>query len=102
MVTDTQRKRADALKEVGNAAARRGDWATAERRYSEALQLTPHDHLIRSNRSLVYTKLGRGEDALGDARVRRSETRQRGACELRAPIASVLARSGTVAEALAI
>lgn len=74
-VSETARKRAEALKEVGNAAARRGDWATAEQRYSEALQLTPHDHLIRSNRSLVYTKLGRGEDAMGDARARRAAPR---------------------------
>ena len=68
VVSGAREARAEALRAAGNAAFRRGDWATAERRYSEALMVTPDSHMLYSNRASAFSKLKRYADALGDAK----------------------------------
>ena len=53
----------------GNAAARQGDFADAENRYTAALELNVMEnrHLLYSNRSGVRLQVGNLEGALSDA-----------------------------------
>lgn len=48
----------------GDAAARRGDWATAAARYAEALKHTPDDLLLRFALGSAYSHLDRQADTI--------------------------------------
>lgn len=48
----------------GDAAARRGDWATAAARYAEALKHTPDDLLLRFALGSAYSHLDRQTDTI--------------------------------------
>ncbi len=50
-----------------NAACQAGDFATAVRLYSEAIELDPRNHILYSNRSAALIKLGQFGRALQDA-----------------------------------
>lgn len=56
-----------ALKEKGNEAFRAGDYAAAERFYSEGIAADPKCAQLYSNRSATRANLGRHADALSDA-----------------------------------
>lgn len=55
------------LRNEGNKLFQRGEVKAAIQRYSEAYQLAGNDHLITSNRSHAYYKLGHYSAALQDA-----------------------------------
>lgn len=57
----------DELKEKGNACVREKKYSDAVKYYSSALELNPDGHLVYSNRSLAFSKLGQFRDALRDA-----------------------------------
>ncbi|NWV19300.1 TTC12 protein, partial [Origma solitaria] len=57
---------ADALKEKGNEAFRRGDYPTAIQRYSEGLQKLRDKQELYTNRAQAYLKLHEYEKAIGD------------------------------------
>eukprot|EP00850_Spirogloea_muscicola_P002028 SM000007S20988 [mRNA] locus=s7:1407747:1419040:+ [translate_table: standard] len=59
--------RASALKERGNVALARGDTAKAIEYYTRALELVPRSHILYSNRSAAYFKLGQFQEAVLDA-----------------------------------
>ena len=48
----------------GDAAAQRGDWATAAARYAEAVQRTPDDWLLRFALGSAYSHLDRTPDVI--------------------------------------
>eukprot|EP00850_Spirogloea_muscicola_P002926 SM000011S19104 [mRNA] locus=s11:872208:876883:+ [translate_table: standard] len=56
-----------ALKERGNVALARGDTAKAIEYYTRALELVPRSHILYSNRSAAYFKLGQFQEAVLDA-----------------------------------
>ncbi|MCI15978.1 heat shock protein STI-like, partial [Trifolium medium] len=66
-LADAQKAAADGAKAKGNAAFSSGDFATAIRHFSEAINLTPSDHVLYSNRSAAYASLRNYIDALADA-----------------------------------
>ncbi|CAJ2650519.1 unnamed protein product [Trifolium pratense] len=59
---------ADEAKAKGNAAFSSGDFATAIRHFSEAIDLSPNNHVLYSNRSAAYASLQKYSDALTDAK----------------------------------
>lgn len=50
-----------------NAACESGDYAKAVASYKDALQLDPTNHILYSNRSAAYLKMGQFQLALQDA-----------------------------------
>jgi len=59
--------RAIDLRNEGNKYLQRGDLLTAIRKYSEAVELAPMDHLLAGNRSNAFHRLGKFQAALDDA-----------------------------------
>jgi len=59
--------RAVELRNEGNKLFGRGDAKTSIQKYSDAFTLAPNDHLLTSNRSHAYMKLGMYEESLEDA-----------------------------------
>ncbi|KAG2482944.1 hypothetical protein HYH03_018169 [Edaphochlamys debaryana] len=57
---------AEAAKEEGNAAAKRGDWAAAAEAYGAALAADPSLLAAANNRALAFLRLGRSEEAEAD------------------------------------
>jgi len=58
---------ANMKKHAGNKAFSNGDYPTAIKRFTEAIEITPENHLLYSNRSMAYIQLKDWEDALQDA-----------------------------------
>jgi len=59
---------ADEAKAKGNAAFSAGDYATAIRHFSDAIALSPTNHVLYSNRSAAHASLQSYSDALIDAK----------------------------------
>lgn len=59
---------ADEAKAKGNAAFSSGDFATAIRHFSDAINLSPTNHVLYSNRSAAHASLQNYTDALTDAK----------------------------------
>lgn len=59
---------AEELKKEGNQLYNDGQLEAAEMVYSEAIKYAPKNHILFSNRSMCYGKLGRYVDALTDAK----------------------------------
>lgn len=59
---------ADEAKAKGNAAFSSGDFSTAIRHFSEAIDLSPTNHVLYSNRSAAHASLQNYTDALTDAK----------------------------------
>jgi len=59
---------AEEAKSKGNAAFSSGDYATAITHFTEAINLSPTNHILYSNRSASYASLHRYEEALSDAK----------------------------------
>ncbi|RYR59897.1 hypothetical protein Ahy_A05g025844 isoform C [Arachis hypogaea] len=59
---------ADEAKAKGNAAFSSGDYAAAVRHFSDAIALSPDNHVLYSNRSASYASLKKYSDALADAK----------------------------------
>ncbi|KAJ3446896.1 tpr repeat containing protein [Anaeramoeba flamelloides] len=55
------------LKQKGNEKFKAGDYASAIDFYTQAIKITPTNHLLYSNRSLCYGKMGQTEKSLKDA-----------------------------------
>ena len=53
---------------LSNTACQNGDFEKAVSLYSEAIQLDPHNHILFSNRSAAYIKMGQFTKALKDAK----------------------------------
>ena len=58
---------ANDLKTQGNALFQAGDFAQASKLFTEAIALSPDDHVLYSNRSACHAKLGDYPSALNDA-----------------------------------
>ena len=52
---------------LSNTACQNGDFEKAVSLYSEAIQLDPNNHILYSNRSAAYIKMGHFSKALKDA-----------------------------------
>ena len=52
---------------LSNQACQNGHYAKAVSLYSDALQLDPTNHILYSNRSAAYVKMGQFAQALQDA-----------------------------------
>ena len=59
---------AEEAKAKGNAAFSAGDFPTAIRHFSEAIDLAPTNHVLYSNRSAAYASLNKYSEALTDAK----------------------------------
>ncbi|KAI4315293.1 hypothetical protein L6164_028119 [Bauhinia variegata] len=59
---------ADEAKAKGNAAFSSGDFAGAVRHFSDAIALSPDNHVLYSNRSAAYASLQKYSEALDDAK----------------------------------
>ncbi|CAL1540144.1 unnamed protein product [Lymnaea stagnalis] len=59
--------KASSLKKAGNDYFTKGEYINAIKVYTEAIEMAPNDHLLRSNRCHAYASLDRYEDALADA-----------------------------------
>ncbi|KAJ1379629.1 Tetratricopeptide-like helical domain superfamily, partial [Sesbania bispinosa] len=59
---------ADEAKAKGNAAFSGGDFTAAIRHFSDAIALTPSNHVLYSNRSAAYASLQKYAEALDDAK----------------------------------
>ncbi|KAG7557549.1 Heat shock chaperonin-binding [Arabidopsis suecica] len=59
---------AEEAKSKGNAAFSSGDYATVITHFTEAINLSPTNHVLYSNRSAAYASLHRYEEALSDAK----------------------------------
>ncbi|XP_022738028.1 hsp70-Hsp90 organizing protein 3-like [Durio zibethinus] len=59
---------ADEAKAKGNAAFSSGDFNTAIKHFTEAINLSPTNHVLYSNRSAAYASLHQYEAALSDAK----------------------------------
>eukprot|EP00301_Raphidiophrys_heterophryoidea_P022808 c6874_g1_i1.p1 GENE.c6874_g1_i1~~c6874_g1_i1.p1 ORF type:complete len:149 (-),score=26.48 c6874_g1_i1:67-483(-) len=55
------------LKEQGNLAVSQGRNDEAISCYTQAIYMDPNNHVLYSNRSAVYAKIGRNKQALEDA-----------------------------------
>ncbi|WVQ82393.1 hypothetical protein IAT38_004521 [Cryptococcus sp. DSM 104549] len=60
-------EKAEAAREEGNTAFKAGDFATAQKHYSEAIKRLPTDPRAYNNRAACYTKLMAFPEALKDA-----------------------------------
>ena len=60
-------KKADPIREEGNALFRAGDFAGAARKYSEALAANPADAAALANRAECFLRARQFQDALEDA-----------------------------------
>jgi stress-induced-phosphoprotein 1 len=58
---------ADEAKAKGNAAFSSGDFASAVRHFTDAIALSPTNHVLYSNRSAAYASLQKYDEALEDA-----------------------------------
>ncbi|KAL9249366.1 Hsp70-Hsp90 organizing protein 2-like protein [Drosera capensis] len=58
---------ADDFKSKGNAAFAAGNYAAAIAHFTDAINLSPTNHVLYSNRSAAYASLGQYSDALTDA-----------------------------------
>lgn len=58
---------ADELKSKGNAALQAEKYTEAIDFYSQAINLDPNNHILYSNRSAAYAKVGKYDDSLKDA-----------------------------------
>lgn len=58
---------ADELKSKGNAALQAEKYDEAIDFYSQAISLDPSNHILYSNRSAAYAKVGKYADSLTDA-----------------------------------
>jgi len=67
MSQDGVAAQAAALKDAGNAKFKSGDYEAAVKEYTRSLELDPQQHLVYSNRSGAYVKLGKSALALQDA-----------------------------------
>lgn len=59
---------ADEAKAKGNAAFSSGDFNSAIRHFSDAISLSPDNHVLYSNRSAAYASLHKYSEALTDAK----------------------------------
>lgn len=59
---------ADEAKAKGNAAFSSGDYTAAIRHFSDAIALSPSNHVLYSNRSAAYASLQKYTEALADAK----------------------------------
>ncbi|KAE8730707.1 hypothetical protein F3Y22_tig00002890pilonHSYRG00035 [Hibiscus syriacus] len=59
---------ADEAKAKGNAAFSSGDFNTAIKHFTEAINLAPTNHVLYSNRSAAYASLHQYDVALSDAK----------------------------------
>ncbi|PPD72249.1 hypothetical protein GOBAR_DD30849 [Gossypium barbadense] len=59
---------ADEAKAKGNAAFSSGDFNTAVKHFTEAINLSPTNHVLYSNRSAAYASLHQYDAALSDAK----------------------------------
>jgi stress-induced-phosphoprotein 1 len=55
------------LKAKGNAALQKENYEEAIQHYTEATKLDPNNHILYSNRSAAYAKIGKYRDSLADA-----------------------------------
>jgi len=55
------------LKAKGNAALQKENYDEAIQHYTEATKLDPNNHILYSNRSAAYAKIGKFRDSLADA-----------------------------------
>ena len=62
-------KNAEPLKELADAATRRGDWAETLALLDRAIALDPYDVTVRYSRGLALTRLGRVDDARAEQAV---------------------------------
>lgn len=83
--------RARRLKQEGNRFFKEREYDKALKRYCEALELDPNDHLSLSNRSHVFVSMERYEEALKDAEM---------VCQLRPNWAKGYYRKGTALKSL--
>lgn len=58
---------ADELKSKGNAALQAEKYDEAIDFYSKAIEIDPNNHILYSNRSAAYAKVGKYDDSLKDA-----------------------------------
>jgi curved DNA-binding protein CbpA len=58
---------AHTLKELGNQASAAGDYSGALKYYTEALALDPSNHVLYSNRSIMYAKLEKWPESFAEA-----------------------------------
>lgn len=68
VISPADEARADQLKNEGNEFLKRGDYASAERLYTEAIALRPNVAVYFSNRAAARQYQNRHEDALADAK----------------------------------
>ena len=54
-------------KKLGNEAFKKGDFNSAVVHFSKAIESTPDDHILYSNRSAAYSSMGKYTEALTDA-----------------------------------
>lgn len=64
---DPAQTQAQEEKAKGNAAFQNGDFHAAVQHFTNAIQLSPQDHLLYSNRSGAFASLKDFENALKDA-----------------------------------
>jgi tetratricopeptide (TPR) repeat protein len=63
------KKQSETLKNDGNAAMNKGDFAHALEKYTESIKTDPSNLAARSNRVLAFLKLKRFLDAINDATI---------------------------------
>ena len=59
--------RADELKALGNHALETNKYEEAVTDYTEAIRIDPKNHILYSNRSVAYAKIGKYKESLEDA-----------------------------------
>ena len=59
--------RADEFKVLGNQALETNKFEEAVNDYTEAIKIDPKNHILFSNRSVAYAKLGKYRESLEDA-----------------------------------
>ncbi|XP_022333019.2 stress-induced-phosphoprotein 1 [Crassostrea virginica] len=66
-MADINKKKAEALKSLGNEALNEGKFEEAVDQYTAAIDLDSDNHILYSNRSAALTKAGKYLEAIGDA-----------------------------------
>ncbi|XP_064602093.1 stress-induced-phosphoprotein 1-like [Liolophura sinensis] len=66
-MAEAQKQQVEELKNKGNKALEAGDCEEAVSLYTSALNLSPKNHVLYSNRSAAYAKAGKYLEALDDA-----------------------------------